>query len=573
MNAAERDNVDPLGRRSFTSFVTNMTVLPRIQLQRHLPAIHRGELPAECVLPFVHEATHNWCFLTPVGSAAAALSLRARRRAAALVAAGAASHQAIWNVLDDHLRATYVLRALHPLSEGLALFAEHEVVPEDSSHVSAVMQSALAYFEREAVGREGVAGGVNRLLAARGSVDGVRRKATVLEQPLWTGGIRGGYLAGYLTVKNLWLDTVRNCDRFGDSDLFLQYLHAWFFCDWGLVAHLLDDTTADIIATQRIVEHIASRFNAFGNADHEDAADRLEERGRWAPPSGSERWTIGIPDGVEAAARKRLDAVTAEITQPGQGDALTNGAAGLAHEVFSRRPLMLLGRLPVEVHIDSGDVIAIGPERPLVYLPKGYGLNPQDGYGPGVLEVFAAPLSGLKPTVICVWSDGQLVGMGVSHGDLAATGASRPNWSVHDVERLGAKLQRLLYLVLESGDSRGLDITHRLLDSLDRHQFEAFSQTALHIAAEDRVDRLRELMREYGFLPILGGADAVWTLAFLSVMTKLTVQPGLLADLYKSLGGPPGRLEEAFDAVRSATSDAFGVPLVTGDPDRFFVYV
>jgi hypothetical protein len=380
-------------------------------------------------------------------------------------------------------------------------------------------------------------------------------------------------LAGYLTVKNLWHDTVNSCIRFGDSDLFLQYLHAWFLHDWELVGHLLDEETADLVATERIVQHIARRINALASADHQDAADRLEESGRWAPPTGPERWAMGMPEGVEAAARKRLSAVITETTQPSDGDALTRGGAGLALEVFGRRPLMLLGRLAVEVHTYGGNVMAIGPERPLVYLRRAYGLEPRDGQGPGVLEAFAAPLSLPRPVVICVWRDRQLVGMGVSHGDLAATGATHPVWSVDDVEQMDAHLQRLLYLVLEAGDSRGLEVTSRLLDDLERAQFEVFSQAALHIADADRVDGLRELMREYGFLSVLGGADAVWTLAFLSVMTKLTVPPGRLADLYESLGGPPGRFDEAFDAVQSATMDAFGAPLVTGDPARFFSYV
>ena len=32
-------------------------------------------------------------------------------------------------------------------------------------------------------------------------------------------------------------------------------------------------------------------------------------------------------------------------------------------------------------------------------------------------------------------------------------------------------------------------------------------------------------------------------------------------------------VHDAFDAVQSATSDAFGVPLVSGNPDRFFAYL
>jgi hypothetical protein len=233
---------------------------------------------------------------------------------------------------------------------------------------------------------------------------------------------------------------------------------------------------------------------------------------------------------------------------------------------------MLLGRLPVDVHVDGGDVIVFGPERPLVFLPQGYGLQPRDGHGRGMLEVFAGPLSSPRPTVLCAWRDRELVGMDVSHGDLSDTGASRPVMSVHDVEEAGATLQRILYWVLEAGDSQ-MDVARIALDRLEHYQFEAFSQSALHLADADRVDDLRQVMHEYGFLPVVGGADAVWTLAFLSVMTKLTVPRDLLGDLYASLGGPPGQLEGAFDALQSATSDAFGMPLVTGDLDRFFAYV
>jgi hypothetical protein len=569
-------DVDPFSRRSFTSFVTNTTVLPAIQLRRHLPAIVKGELPAECLLPFLHEATHNWCFLTPVGSAAAALALRARRRAAALVFADVPSDEAFWAMLDDHVRATYVLRALHPLNEGLALFAEHEVVPEQSSHLSPVMQSALAYFQRDAVRREGVADAVLRLLAGgRGSSDGIRRKATLLEQPLWTGGIRGGYLAGYLTVKNLWIATLHSCKRFGDTDLFLEYLKTWFFDDWGLVWHLLDDQTKDIAATDRIGEYIVGRFNALASADHEDSADRLEERGRWVPPTGPERLAIGVTPEVEAAARQRLDAIITELTEltePADDNELMRAAAELARGVFSRRPLLLLGRLCVDVYVDSGDVTLLSADRPLLSLPPAYGLKPTDGHGNGVLEVFAAPVSRVKPIVFVVWREGRLVGMNVTHGrDLASAGTSLPVVSVQVIEKAGAALQSALSWVLGERDT--MDIVRIVLDALEEEQFETLSQTALHLAHADRVDGLREHMREFGFLPVVGGADAVWTLAFLSVMTKLPMPREILRELYRSLGGPPGQLEKAFDAVQAATRDAFGVPLVSGDLDAFVALV
>jgi hypothetical protein len=492
-----------------------------------------------------------------------------------VAASGQASQDAIWVVMNDYLRGTYGLRALHPLSEGIALFAEHEVVPEGSTHISAVMQSAVAYFQRDTLGRAGLTEALAQLLVgARCTPEGVRRKAAVFEQPLWTGGSRGGYLAGYLTVKNLWLQIAATCPRFGDSDLFLQYLRVWFYYDWGLVHHLLDATTKDIVACERIADHIARRFNALGHASHDDAADRLEARARWSGTreQDPERFVIDTPTGVWTKGQQELAAIVDEITERPDDDKVVAAASNFADTVLSRRPLMLLGRLPVTLDIEAGNVGVSSEDRPILLVRGGVEPIPADGHGEGMLEVFAVPTYEKRPVVLFVWRGQELVGMQLSHGDLSAAQTRVPGFPVAVVDEAADRLlDTVLWLVGEVGEHQ-LDIARIYLNSLDKYQFEAFGQAALAFAEPDKRDAAAATMRDFGFLPVLGGADTVWALAFISVLNKTTIPTEHLPRIYDQFGGTSDFVA-AFESVQTAGREAFGSNLIHGDASRYLALV
>lgn len=489
-----------------------------------------------------------------------------------LVVSGRASQEQTWGVMNDYLRSAYGLRALHPLSEGIALFAEHEVVPETSTHISAVMQSALAYFQRDTVKQAGLTEAVTRLLVgARCTPEGIRRKAAVFEQPLWTGGSRGGYLAGYLTVKNLWFQIAHACSRFGDSDLFLQYFYLWFFHDWKLVHHLLDPSTADIVACDRISEHLALRFNALSDAPHAEVADRLEARASSSDADERDpmRFVIDTPEDVVATAQQELRAITDEVMRTTTDDKPELAARNLARAVFARRPLMLLGRSAVTVDIESGDVLVRIEGKRTLMVPRGIEPVPEDGSGDGMLEVFAVPTDDNRPIVFCVWRGQRLVGMTVSHG---ACGIQAPSFPVDVVDRSADRLLQSVLWVIGAGSEHQLEVARIYLKGLDRVQFEAFAPTALAFAKPSRSEAAANAMREFGFLPILGGADMVWALAFIGVLNKTTIPTEHLAGIYTEFGGTAG-FSEAFEAVQAASRKAFGQTLIYGEPSRYLALV
>src|SRR4051812_22619938 len=98
--------VAPAGR-SFTNLLTNTTVLPAIRARSDLGAVVKGSLPRDSLLPFLHEATHNWCFLTPVGTALATLAARARLDAWGLTNRETMPHDALRALLDSYLLGVY----------------------------------------------------------------------------------------------------------------------------------------------------------------------------------------------------------------------------------------------------------------------------------------------------------------------------------------------------------------------------------------------------------------------------------------------------------------------------------
>lgn len=77
---------------------------------------------------------HHWCFQSAVGSTLSLLYLRARRTALVISVQEEKSTPASdSDVVEDLGRYELVVNLLRPLAEGLALFAEFDVVPQRSS--------------------------------------------------------------------------------------------------------------------------------------------------------------------------------------------------------------------------------------------------------------------------------------------------------------------------------------------------------------------------------------------------------------------------------------------------------
>jgi hypothetical protein len=248
--------------RSHTDTLTNVVVLSAVDVGRHFRDIAARDLPIATLPTFLHEATHHWCFDSPVGIALHLLLMRARR-AALLNVANNARQDHGWDILDHVVRYEMIRDFTRPISEGLALFAEHDAIPGESKTISTPMARAAALYGRG----YGVLSGTQYdgmpevLAAARVSRRHARQKAALMLEPFTC--VNGGYLPGYLLIKSMWRYARSRSPLFRDSDFFLQYIRGHLFEDWELVALLLDSNTKDIGALGVLHQHISYRLRHF----------------------------------------------------------------------------------------------------------------------------------------------------------------------------------------------------------------------------------------------------------------------------------------------------------------------
>ncbi len=211
-------------------------------------ALLKGEeLPVHTFSSFIHEATHHWCFLSPVGVALMLLYLSAARRALRSFYTGDESERT--TAMNDLFTYELVVSWLRPLTEGLAQFAEYDVlIPESkTSLISPPLRSALIHLfeapKRIAAAPEGdprdayydIDDAITRWRLSRQTIE---RKSELLLQPVAIE--ESNYLLGYLTVKQLWKSASRFYEQLEDADVFMMFLRKFVFGDHALAAKILN---------------------------------------------------------------------------------------------------------------------------------------------------------------------------------------------------------------------------------------------------------------------------------------------------------------------------------------------
>jgi len=253
------------GGRSFVDPVSNLTVVSGFELDQHLSALLQRALPTELVPTFLHEATHHWCFSSPVGAALALLHLRATR-AALRGAAGEAVDDT--QCIDDLLRFTATVELLRPLAEGLALLAEFDAVPGRASFSSSPLDWLATYmyrFEKPPTPAVLDSAISNLLFNARLDVHCIERRESLLG-----GRVRGGedsYLLGYLAIKSLWMNCARQSELGQDPDVVLAFLRSYVYDDCALAWHLLNDERFFPASINVISDYVQRRLRALLSLD------------------------------------------------------------------------------------------------------------------------------------------------------------------------------------------------------------------------------------------------------------------------------------------------------------------
>jgi hypothetical protein len=607
-----------LVERSFTNPVTNATLLASVDLRAHLGRILKRDLPVSVLPALLHEATHHDGFFSPVGTALVFLYLRARLRAFLVAFHGRPDEDEQWGVLDDFLRYDATMRMQTPLAEGLAIFAECDVVPGASPSVSWVSSLAAMCVDQGKSQQDPSHAPLEhlaeKLLLMRLSPAFVERKANLLLQPMTCE--TGGYLPGYLLVRNLWATAASQHRRLNDTDLFLQYMTAYFFGDFGMVAHLLDKETRDIDAVFQIVNHFAHRINAFRYTDHDSNLDKLEAAslshpGDWSDwpderqlnqfphldpdPDlwrlGKERWLAFVQE-LHAAAVGKGTSPTVAGRHPSSrvrrrkrsADQSASPSAALAARLaksdlwtVAQRELVCLGRLDVGVELTAtGRVLARaeGMSLPIV-AGTGLGTGMVGREAEGSLEIFMNP----RP-----W--GQYMAVAVSVGDEIVMAMFdrhlddpvrqqflRYATNLARSQQKGEQAQEILQGVLD------LHPDHRIMvevarDVVRKWANETYGTAALgFVESEERRKDALEIMKDDGFYPILGKVSLVRALAWTSLFTGINFPtdelPGRFR-AYRGVHGVEAGFQETLAEIRRRALATLGDPLVVDGPVGLF---
>lgn len=491
--------------RSHTDALTNLVVLSSFDIGRHFQEIVDRDLPIATLPTFLHEATHHWCFDTPVGLALHLLFMRARR--AALRPEG----ENRWQILDSVVRYEVARDFIYPLSEGIALFAEHDAIPGAAKTISTPMMSAAALYGRGYAfeGEQPYETLPLVLAGARISRGHTRRKAALLLEPMSCA--KGGYLPGYMLVKGLWRHAWPKSELFRDSDFFLQYLRAQLFDDWGLVARLLDDNKKDIGALDAIMSHIAARLRNF----IEVAVDGDRPRRFEAAGADNEYEVLQVrtkllhtdirfhrldDDADLELGRKRLEEGLAAHFADWTGDALTDAILNQDLTELTERGIVNLGHIKVEGQpLPEGLQLSRDGEPVVTFAAERF---PEIAKIAGPLDLELLSLETPGGLCITLRQEGRfLSSIPIGANDLPDHLKTRLSTREERAER--AKLSyELINDALAQAD---LHVTADAIRGTLRQTLEEWLiPLALMDVGEERLAGIRERMRERGFLNIFG---------------------------------------------------------------------
>lgn len=282
--------------QSFVHLATNrMWLSPNWDVD--LVAIRDLRYPGNQISLFLHEATHHWSFSLPVGMSLAMLEAEAWRSQLALSPGGELSAAEYAKAEPDTLsrgsslwlRRYLIATALLPFFEGLALFAEFDLLVGASETLCQptvwfMLQSMTSFTP-----------GTLKILNDLGraeheawfkSHECANAKVSLLESNYHATD--GPHLFGYVFMKVVWTSLRRVCSALGDAQLFLSFIvdRVLNDCELAEIVGAFDRSLED--ALRGVFDRIVCRFEMLGQGDylrHEVA--QFEQQSRQNPPSSA----------------------------------------------------------------------------------------------------------------------------------------------------------------------------------------------------------------------------------------------------------------------------------------------
>ncbi|MCP3392340.1 hypothetical protein NLM27_26685 [Bradyrhizobium sp. CCGB12] len=281
--------------KSSIDLLSNRTILRGYSRHREIFLARLGTYPPETLPQFLHELTHQWCFNSPVGIALALLHLEA----AAIDWSKDTAPSARQRARDCLLKAMVALTLLRPVVEGMALFAEFDLMVTSYGELCSKPVLNIATLFRDPsvhiqFGRGSLTANAsehnkwscsnflaNPFYALRTSPHLIDRKSSLLSSPFSMDG--DAYLLGYLLMKSMWVSSFSRFPRLLDPDLFQMLFRSFLFSDSSLVVRLLDPSPCTNESFRQLALHIEGRLLEYLRVPIQQLATQYEEKNKGEP--------------------------------------------------------------------------------------------------------------------------------------------------------------------------------------------------------------------------------------------------------------------------------------------------
>lgn len=393
---------------------TNIISLDSAELVAHI--VKNQHFPINQLPTFMHEFMHHWCFHSPVGFVVAESYLSARRYAIhGILTTYDINSDAYWQSCHDTLRFRIFNTLFRPLSEGLALFAEHDSYLGQETLLSELFRCVYCYFSTpeqlnaDLINNEQFKSLSLLLFHNRTSMTAEQRKVQLLTQSLAYStqeksiGVQGGYLAGYLTIKNLQAILIhKGCKQFLDPDFFLCFVRSYFFEDYGLIDHILNPIIGEEDYIEKIVIYFQNRMIYLIEQVTPKLVDAYE---KWALDEKLRLDLINSPLQVDSdislSGKSRCTELYNRLSKPIPDENLEKMRQA-DHWTIAQRNIICVGTFASDIIVSDNRVLVYRNNNqnsiPICSLPK-YGYNDIKS-GPGRVECFISPVSNLFSIVV-----------------------------------------------------------------------------------------------------------------------------------------------------------------------------
>ena len=572
MSDDDDDNDDDHRKRAYTDLLTGSMHLLDIPAKALFKYLVEGKLPRIFLPSFLHEATHFWCMASDLGAALALLELRAHRALDNATDSGVFDRN---QLLHDFGVTRVAQQLLRPLLEGMALFQEFDAAPGDSNVASLPGYWATRLFrqlgedpqppEDQSKVNEWLNNEIrSTLMRYRVGGAAAHRKTGVLMRSL--SDDPHNYLAGYLTVKRIWINAAHRTPAFRDRDLFLTFLHSWVFHDWELIDHVVDPDLNCGAAAYFLSERLQTRLIQLADTSlDEEAAVFDREKSSADPDDAALLRGLHISPDVALEAQERVQELLAETVEGAQDK--ENWTFADTMTLRHRQEMMRLAIEPVQIEVNEHDRVLVrkGPGIENVYVAGPAPPEAGRGTTPGWITAYFLP-EHMATVVLAVRPNQPMLWIDVA--ELPEDTLTVLRFAVTKVAATEAERRKLTALGREIAAGLKDDDYDLTLLSLPSHVRKVYTGYALGLVPEERMAEVEALLSRKGLYDLLGkDGDLLTALVELSLLPQPVDLGGHGGQfLRKSLADSGVDLDAALAGIRGRQAE-IGMTLIASEGD------